>query len=278
MPNAQRAMWVNDYDLSGLGLTVEQVDGWLDSPSVLERETQLPQRAGTVPLAPLAETAPRDIVVTGVVGSRGLSMATCRAYIDALKQRLFAGTIEVTFSDHQDKFVLARCNGKQVTATPPQFANPYSRVTIRLHCPDPLVYAKLPTTVGFGAVASGRSTLPLGTGMAMPMIRVGPCTNPVLIYRDQRGIERQRMTFTRVIAAAEYLEIDTELGTVTYYTAGVVSNGLAYWTPAATGSASTEKVLTGFDPQDGDPQNSAWPTLECSVAAACEAAYRRAWL
>jgi hypothetical protein len=110
------------------------------------------------------------------------------------------------------------------------------------------------------------------------VIRIGPCTNPVLIYRDQRGVEKQRMTFTYVIASDEYLEIDTELATVTKYDSGVASNGLAYWTPATTGSASTEKFLTGFDPQDGDPENSVWPTIECSVAAACEAAYRKAWL
>jgi hypothetical protein len=100
----------------------------------------------------------------------------------------------------------------------------------------------------------------------------------VLIYRDSAGREKQRMTFTRVIAADEYLEIDTELATVTYYDAGVASNGIAYWTPAASGNAATERFLSGFDPQDGDYEGSVWPTIECSVAAACEAGYRKAWL
>lgn len=276
MPNVQGAMWVNGYDLSGLYFTVEQADGWLSSPAVLERETQLPQRAGTVPLAPLAETAPRDITVQGVV--RGTSLANCRANIDALKARLFNGTIEVSFGDQADRFVLARCAGKDVLATPPQFMNPNSRVSIRLHCPDPLIYAVNPTVIGFGAVASERSALALGSAVAMPLITVGPCTNPVVIYRDSGGREKARMTFTRVIAADEYMEIDTELAAITYYDSGVASNGLSYWTPATSGSPSTEKFLSGFDPQDGDYESAVWPTIECSVAAACRAAYRKAWL
>lgn len=262
----RRTMWINGWDVIRAGLIVENVEGWLDGPSVLERVTQLPTRLGAIPLPREAETSPRNVTVNGLL--KGTSLTDCRNKIHELRGRLFGGAIEVSFADHPDRIILARCSEHQVVITAPQFALPASRVTIRLLCPDPLAYELLGDAVGFNSL---RAACPLGTAVSYPVIRIaGAVTNPVLSYRDFRGDVRQTMGFTVTLGATEYLEIDTEMATVTRYTAGVAADGIALWTSG--------DFLTGLDPQDAEPIVGAWPTLEVSPTAEAEAFYRKAYL
>lgn len=260
------ALYVNEYDTSRHGLIIERVDGWIDGLSAVERVSQLPGRVGAVILPPETETSPRTIQVSGVM--KGTSLSNLRTLIEQLKARLYAGTVEARFVDHSDRFVLARCSQFSVPATAPQFMNPMTRVGFTLFCPDPLVYATQPTIVGF---ASAKGALPLGTAVSAPIIRImGSATNPVLTYRDITGAVKQTMGFTVTLAATDYLEIDCELAQITRYISGVGSqnNAQALWTSGD---------FPVFDPQDGDVENGAYPTIEVSAGSG-ETAYRRSWI
>lgn len=262
------AMYVNGYDTSRLGLVVEQVDGWMDGLTAQRRTSKLPGRVGAIPLAPDTETTPRTLTVQGALWPKPESLAAVRQALLDLKERLGRGLLELSFVDQADKFLHALVQQHQVVATRPQFASPYSRISVQFFCPDPLIYAVQPSVVGF---AAARSSVPLGTACSTPTIRImGPAVNPVLTYRKADGTSRQTMTFTVTLGTNDYLEIDCELMQVSLYQAGVgaQNNAANLWT-------SGDFPL--FDPQDGDAYASVWPTLEVSAGTG-EALYRRAWL
>lgn len=267
---SRTALYLNDYDTSRLGLTVEQVDGWLDAPSHRDRVSQLPTRVGAIILAPDAETAPRSITVSGVITATSLRLV--RTAVDNLKARLFAGTVEVRFRDHVDRVVYARCEEKRVVASPPQFADAvtgrsWTRISFALFCPDPLIYAREATVVGFSDL---RREAPLGTAVSAPTLRImGPATNPTIRYRDVRGAIRTEMEFGALsLLSTDYLEIDCERFTVKQFTSGVESNAIDELTSAGT--------FVALDPQDGDGDAS-YPTLEVTSGTG-EALYRRSWI
>ena len=264
-------MWINDYDTSReLGLIVESIDGWLDSPSTRDRVSQLPTRTGAIILAPDAETAPRTIAIGGVI--RRNTMALVRASIDELKARLFAGTVEVRFRGHADRVAYARCEEHRFVPGAPQFAEAitakaWGRVSFSLFCPDPLVYERDATIVGFSSV---RRQVPLGTAVSAPTIRImGPATNPTIRYRSARGTIVTAMEFgATTLLSTDYLEIDGERFTVRKFTSGVESNAIDSLTSAGT--------FIALDPQDGNG-GSAYPTLEVTSGTG-EAHYRRSWI
>lgn len=260
------ALFLNDFDTSSLGLAVENVDGWNSSPSARDRVTQLPGRVGSIILAPEAETASRTLRLSGVI--RSTSVKAVRAAIDELKHRLFAGTIEVRFADDPEKVFYARCEEKQLVVTPPQFINPYSRVSIGLFCPDPLIYDRLASAIAF--TPSVRAPVPLGTAVSAPLIRImGPVSGLSVTYRDKSGTARQTMSFSSLaMLGTDYLEIDCELFAISLYQSGVKSNAI---------SQLISGDFIAVDPQDGDYASGAWPTLECSQGTG-EVLYRRAWL
>lgn len=259
------AMYINDYDTARLGLIVRRVEGRDDALSARDRTTGIAKRLGEVPLARDFETAARVITIIGTI--KTTSMATTLAARDELKGRLFSGVTEVRFSDKPDRMYLVKPTDARIVGTAPQFDNPFSEVTISLICHDPLAYDKLCTAIGFNSVLQ---PCPLGTAPSQPTIRIaGPVTNPVITYRDVRGVVKRTMGFTVTLLATEYLDIDCELMAISRYTAGAKANGIALLT-------SGDFIM--LDPQDADPWNSAWPTLEVSPAASAEALYRKAYL
>lgn len=263
-------MWLNDFDTSRLGLIVESLDGWLDSPSTRDRVSQLPTRTGAIILAPDAETAPRTLAIGGLI--RRNTMALVRSSIDELKSRLFAGTIEVRFRGHPDRVAYARCEEHRFIPGAPQFAEAitakaWGRVTFSLFCPDPLVYEREATIVGFTAT---RRQVPLGTAVSAPTIRImGPATNPSVRMRDARGVVKTEMQFGATsLLSTDYLEVDCERFTVKRFTSGVESNAISALTSAG--------AFIALDPQDGDG-GSVYPTLEVTSGTG-EAHYRRSWI
>lgn len=259
-------MYLNDVDTeTTLGMIVEAVDGWLDSPSARDRTTQLPTRVGAIVLAPDSETAPRSISVRGVI--QGTSLANVRTRIEQLKDLLFRGTVELRFADHPDRVIYARCQEKHLLVTPPQFTYPKSKFGISFLCPDPLIYAVSPTLVAFGTAF--RAACPLGTAPSAPVIRLmGPATNPVISYRDQAGTVRGSMTFGALsLLSTDYIELDCEFCSASKHTSGVKSNILS--------SLSAGGFLL-LDPHHADYANAVWPTIEASSGTG-EVAYRKAW-
>lgn len=261
---APNVLFVNDFDCSALGLIVADVDGWLHAPSARDKTTQLPGRVGAVLLAPEAETAPRNLVINGVI--KRASVVSARAALLEMQERLYRGTVELRFADDPDKVYYARTTDADWSGTPPQFVNPNGRVSIRATCFDPLVYDRYGSVVGFTTV---RSAVPLGSAVSAPILRVmGAVTNPTITYRDKSGTSKRTMGFTVTLGVNDYLEIDCELFKITRYTAGMASQGIALLTAGD---------FLALDPQDGDYAGSVWPTLELSGGSG-EANYRRAWL
>lgn len=266
MPSQATALFVNDFDTSRLGFILRRVEGRDASVVARDRTTGIAKRVGEIPLARDFETATRVITCLGTL--RTVSMATTLAYRDELKGRLFSGVTEVRFNDKPDRMYLVKPTDIGIAGTDPQFDNPVSEITMTLVCHDPLAYDKLCLGIGFGATLQ---PCPLGTAPSLPTIKIaGAVTNPVLTYRDFRGVAKKTMGFTVALGASEYLEIDNELMQINRYTAGVKANGL--------GLLSSGDFIM-LDPQDGDPSDAAWPTLECSPApVGAEAFYRRSYL
>jgi predicted phage tail component-like protein len=261
---AANALFVNDFDCSSLGLVVADVDGHLHAPSSRDKTSQLPQRVGAVILAPEAETAPRTLVITGVL--RRASVLSARNALLELQERLYRGTVELRFADDPDKVYYARVTEADWSGNPPQFVNPHGRVSIRATCFDPLVYDRYGSVIGFSSV---RSAVPLGTAVSAPTLRImGAATNPVVTYRDKSGTSKRTMSFTGTLAATDYLEIDGELFKITKYASGVASQGIALLTSGD---------FIALDPHDSDPASGVWGTLEVSAGTG-ECLYRRSWL
>lgn len=257
------AIFINELDLASLGFITESVEGWLDSPSATDRTTQLPGRVGAIILAPETETAPRTISVAGVIKRK--SLAGVRTAVDQIKSALSRGTVEVRFVDQQDRVVYARSQDIQVVATQPQFFAPFSKVSFRLFCPDPLIYATQGSIVGFAAA----TPVPLGTAVSAPTIRImGPVTNPTLTYRRADGTITQTMVFNIALTGSDYLEVNCEIDLITKSIAGVRTVDL---------NLLKSGTFISLDPQDGDPLLGSYPTLSLSGGAG-EAQYRKAWL
>lgn len=257
-----RAVIINEFDLAGLGLIVERVDGWLDGLSVTERSTKLPGRVGSVKLTPEAESAERIITVTGVIEKTSVSLV--RTAIDELKRRLSAGEMEVRFVDQEDRYVIARQSSLGLIATPPQFLQPASRVTFRLLCNNPLIYSREPSAVGFSTV---KQPIPLGTAVSSGVIILkGAATNPKVTYRDFTGKIVKEMGYTVTLGVDDRIEINTDTDVMDLYVAGVKSSAADEWDGIE---------IISFDPHDSDAVGS-WPTLEVNAGTG-EAHYKKAW-
>ena len=260
-----KAMYLNDYDTSRLGLVVRRADGRHSGVSIRDRITQLPKRAGDVALARESEAAPRRLTVLGTI--KKSSIAAVNSARDELKARLYHGTIEVRFDDEPTRMYLARAEDSELRTTDPDFVNPASEVTLSLYVPVPLAFDKLSRVVAFSAT---KGDCPIGTAPSLPVLQVaGAVTNPTITYRDFRGASIKTLGLTVTLLATEYLEIDCETSKIYRYTAGVKANA---------DSLMSSGDFFALDSQDADTPNSVWPTLEISPTAACKAIYRRAWL
>jgi phage-related protein len=255
-------LYVNDYDTSKLGLYVEQVDGLDDGADINPKTVAIAGRDGVAIAATKPEAGPRAIAVRGVM--KAATNTALRTNIDLLKDRVYAGDVEIRFGQ-LDRFTLARCRGIKYPAELPQLASKGFPLEIQLLCPDPAFYAVEPTLVG---LSSAKALLPLGTRRVRPVIHImGAVNNPVLTYRDQAGVAKRTMAFTVNLGANDYLEIDCDRGTVTKYAAGVASNGIALLTAG--------DFIT-LDPLDAFAELSSWPSLELSGGAG-DVQYRRTW-
>lgn len=135
--------------------------------------------------------------------------------------------------------------------------------SIPLTVPKGIVELLEPRILHVTAVNTPVSILGLGTYPSTPIIRLlgeaGPIA-PELVYRDAWGRERQRFTSKSGasgfnMGADDWADVDCRFGTVTVYRSGVAENGIDYFT-----TASDFPIV--FDPADGDPAASLFPTIE----------------
>jgi len=254
---------VNGYDLQDqLGVTVEtEVSGWRDGLSVLNTDSQLPQKAGTIPLAMEEETEPRQIDLDLLVVAPNNTQLESR--MDELKARLYAGTIEVSFGDDDTRIFYARVNGFETSPIDPAFIGRARRVSLIFHCPDPQVYEKHGQVIGFSDEAA---RLPIASGTVLPTFRIsGSVTDPSLSLKDFRGREVETFDLSVTLSASAARIIDMEKASVT----------------DAGGNNKISEFAGGaffaLLPKYADV-NGGGMTISVSPAADCDARYRRSWI
>lgn len=261
------ALYVNDVDTAAsFGLIVEtpSPQGWLDSQSIQDRTVPLLARAGSliVSLNPLVK--PRVVNVSGKM--RAATNAALRANVLALQALVSRGTVELRFLDDATRVMYARCQTFAVVATGPTLSSTHCGVQMSFQCVDPYLYDLDAQVIGFTTLAT---SCPLGSAPSAPLIRVaGPGTNPTITYRDIRGNAIRTMALSITLAAADYIEVDSQLLIINKSVSGTITNGMA--------NLSSGDFIA-LDPSDGDYSNSIWPTLEVTAGQA-SAHYRKAWL
>lgn len=269
-----RGFWVNDFDMTRLGFTVtsviEEHRAGLTFP---DRTTALPGRVGTVALAREFESTPRRLVISG--NQLASSASQLIEDVTALKQRCQEGTVEVRFSDNDDRVYLCRCS--KVSVTPISPALPKSgkamhSIRLEMLAQDPLIYDRNGTVVGF---STAKAELPLGTAPSLPTFRVnGPTTAGwTLTYKDFRGDTQavQTLSSTVTLSSTEYATVDHELCTITTSTGGDLIPGL---------SSTSDTPFFSLDPQHGAGGSTGpWPTVQTNTTGmTCDALYKKAYL
>jgi phage-related protein len=260
------AIYIDDYDLDGLGLIVDEVQGHRGVPGSRFVTGQLPQVDGDIHLQDGLETRPRIIRVAGVV--RQSSLANLKSALDELQGRLSAGDIEARFVDGTDRYVGARLSGFNLIRTPPQFIQLKQRVDFELLCADPTLIETGDTVANFTATPDD---LEVGSAISYPVIVIngaGGYSNPTLTYRNEAGAAVTTMGFTIAIGSGETLTINCANHTVVHSVSGNEIDAL------------TSGSFIRIRPEDADPYAGTpdWPTLEVSPTATCSATYRKRYV
>lgn len=177
------AIFVDDFDLDGLGFIAEDVFGHRGTPQARYASAQVPGTPGSVAMIGSLELAPRTIAVTGVV-ERNTS-ALLHTALDELFGRLTQPVdVRVRFVDGNDRFVTARLVNSNLPVTRPQFAQRKQRVSFTLRADNPLLSESLPTVTAFNTITA----MPLGSGISLPIIVLqGAVTNPTVTYKDSNA-------------------------------------------------------------------------------------------
>lgn len=259
-------MFINGWDVANAGLHVEDVSGWRPSGTVTDRGLQILGRYGSAPASPTAISEGATMVVQGVV--EGTTAADVRAKVDLLRSKLFSGILELSFYNNTDKIAVVWCEKSDVIGIHPQWTSLFQKVVMQFHSPLPVLFSAQPVLVAATAL---KSPVPLGTGPCAPVFVIsGAVTNPVITYRDLRSITVKQLAFSCVLAADDYLVVDCWRKIVTLYDAGVASDGISllsgYWS------------LDALSPDDGNFENSVWPTIEVSPDSAIQAQYRKVYV
>jgi len=239
---------LNGIPVESLGVAVlASTSGWLDLSKRIYPTAAMPLRQGVQALSYSSMTDPRVWSLQSVVQATGF--LDRRAKVNALYAAL-RGRIEVVSMEDPSK----ACYGV-LTQAPTHFqgigmVTPDIDVMAEITCHDPLWYDLTPQSVTIAA-PNTPYVVPVGSeAMRRAIVTIqGPCTNPVLIMKNNAGVELQRMTFTLTLTSAQYLVIDMDAYTAT------LSDG----TDEADAMGVNDTYMA-FDPADN-------PTIEIDVAS-----------
>lgn len=272
MPGIKDVVWVNDKDLGDLGFVLNNdLSGWRDTPTFRDRYSNLPGRMGAVSLSRELETEPRRMTLAGLL--HATSVANLLANKDELHARLAEGTIEVRFSDDEERVYYGKLDGAvRISSIRPALVQKGHACQFTILCPDPHIYHRRTTVVPFAAAAA---QVPLGTGVSTPILRIGTApggaaTDPTITYKDHRGDTITSLVLSYTFGASEWLDIDSELEKITDES------------DANQISAISSGDFPRFDPHDAAGEDGPYPTIEISAATGAidfaEAHYRKAWI
>lgn len=142
-------------------------------------------------------------------------------------------------------------------------------VTLELIEDTPVAWSRESQVLAVGATPT---PIPLGRAASVPLFRfAGTFTGVTITYRAQSGRVLSTLVVGGEVGATAYLEIDCSPfagSPIVLSVAGVRTDRTDLFTSGDLG-------LT-FDPRDGDPDQSVWPTIEANRAGVVE--YAEAWL
>lgn len=253
------SVWLNEVDLSTLGLYVESLDKGRAAPARSYQIVRIPGRmGGVVPGDPI--TSERQISISGTIDPPLRTVAQRQSFEDQLKAVAYRGLIRLTVDDDVNAPRCIDALGESLDVTP--IAHPMvtqlSRVSFSVKCPDPTWYdvtaqvISLPNSVAV--------PIPLGDAPIGGLIRIGVpawsasnVTNPQVNYYTTGGVSIGTLAFTMTLTAGtDYLEIDLDRQTAVKVSSGVRTNAIANLTSGD---------FFVLDPTDCDPLNGNYPSL-----------------
>lgn len=264
-PARRPVAYLDDYDLSQLGLVVERVDGLGDQPDRPWPSAPLPKSERVAILSTAPDETARLLVVRGHLLAD--TVALRNVAFDTLKGRCFAGdTVRLRFVDQGTREWVARCIGIQVDPRGQQFIEPGLALALSFVCESP--YGRDTSDSVVDGITTTLTAIPLGTAPSRPLIRItGPATNPLLAYAHFDATVLQTLQLTGSIAGGDYVEIDMDRMTITQSVASVLSSALTMRTAGS---------FFALDPAAGSYAAAQWPTVNVSSGTA-RVTYRKRW-
>ncbi len=123
----------------------------------------------------------------------------------------WGSTVQVTKVDAPGRALTARLQQAPIASKFKTFATAAVDVAATLVADDPYFYVT--TAITQSITAGSRGAITMGTAPLHRMLyQIAPCTNPVVILRDQALNELARMTFTGTIPGGKTLDADCSLG------------------------------------------------------------------
>jgi hypothetical protein len=217
---------IDDIPAEDLNLAPVALDQWHSVPQQIYNTVDIPLYPGQRVTGIGSHFAPRRFPLKFLF--QPASFAARDAALTSLVSR-FAGQVQITTRDNPNKVLFAYLEQMPVTAPYNAFVEPFAVADIQLVAFDPLWYDKYPVV---GSAAAGASiALAMGSAAVRRLLVhiIGAVTNPVIILYDQTGTEIQRMTFTIVLGANDYLSVDMDRGTIVKSVNGVLSDAFATW-------------------------------------------------
>lgn len=258
------AVYLNETDLSTLGVYVENVGDWFGAPRRTYPTQPIPGRQGAV-IAGDPTTETRTLTVSCMIQPSALTLAARRTAEDQLKALAYRALIKIVNDDgvNAPRAIDGLCIGCTVTPRRHPTVNLVSDAQLTVLCPDPTWYDVTGQIIGFSSIAAA---VPLGTAPSGGVIRLAiphwsaDVTDPTITYLSAGGVTRGSLAFTALTlgAGTDYLEVDLDRATCTRYTSGSAINVL-------------DKLSSGdffaLDPMDGDVLNASYPQLKVTSTA-----------
>jgi len=269
-------MYVDDFDLGGIGFQVVDLQGWRDYVPHTDLTQQIPGRQGMHLLANHRVSVARRLVIDGlIVASSGTEL---RSFMEELFGRLSivrsaTDRLSVRFNDDPNRLFFCRPMSGSAGLTRPKLdpATRRTRVRFTLECPEPEVFQNSLTQITFDDNAT---EMTLDSAPVRPLITIpGPIVAPTVTYKNASGVALRSMIFsTLTLVSGESLEINCDSGLIELVVGSARTN---YADFLDTGS---DYIV--LDPADGDiwATSPTYPTLQISPAPTNDpdAEYRRA--
>ncbi len=256
-------VFIDETDLSTLGLYVEQIPEWLNSPSRSFDALSIPGRLGSV-LVRDPDYQSATLTLQGSVDPPLRTVVQRRDFEDKLKSVAFRGLVQVAIDDGEImRRTYAVCERVTIAPVAHWSVTQVSRATVTMKRPDPVWLAMTGAVLNF----QEPTAIPLGNAPSSGILRVTAPGMPfvdsvddlVITYYHANGATLASLSFTGLTLDAlfDYLEIDLATGRVVKYESGVASDV----------SGIMDGDLFALDPTDGDPSVGFFPLIGITAAS-----------